>query len=88
MAALVFGKKVRVEKYGYDQYQRTIGDVFLANRTNVKHELVRSGWCCWYRKYAAGNTMLEKLEMEAREAGKGLWADQMPVPPWDRRKRN
>jgi hypothetical protein len=27
------------------------------------------------------------LEKHAREARKGLWADQHPVPPWEWRKR-
>jgi hypothetical protein len=45
------------------------------------------GWCWWYRKYAPGNTVLEGLEKEAREAMKGLWTDPHPVPPWEWRKR-
>jgi len=47
------------------------------------HELVKFGWCRWYRKYAPGDTMLEELEKEAREAKNGLWADPQPVPPWE-----
>jgi hypothetical protein len=50
--------------------------------------LVIQGWCWWYRKYAPGDTVLEGLEAEAREAKKGLWADPQPVPPWEWRKRS
>ena len=37
------------------------------------------GWCRWYRKYAPGDTVLEGLEKEAREAQIGLWADPQPI---------
>jgi hypothetical protein len=30
--------------------------------------------------------VLERLEAEAREAKKGLWADPAPIPPWVYRK--
>jgi micrococcal nuclease len=54
---------------------------------NVNQELVKQDWCWWYRKYALGNTELERLEAEAQEAKKGLWANPQPVPPWEWRKQ-
>ena len=53
--------------------------------THVNDELVQDGWCWWYRKYAPGDTVLERLEKEARKGRKGLWADPqpVPVPPWE-----
>ena len=87
-SALVFGKDVTLQTYGKDKYERTLADVFLPDGTNVNHELVKDGWCWWYRKYALENMELESLEAEAREAKRGLWADQHPVPPWEWRKRH
>jgi len=43
--------------------------------------LVAHCWCWWYRKYASGDTVLEGLEAEAREAKKGFWADPQLGPP-------
>lgn len=86
-SALVFGKEVTLQTYGKDKYKRTLGDVLLPNGTNVNHELVKQGWCWWYRKYAPRNADLERLEQDARGAKKGLWADPHPVPPWEWRKR-
>jgi hypothetical protein len=40
--------------------------------THVNDELVQDGWCWWYRKYAPGDTVLERLEKEARKGRKGL----------------
>lgn len=85
-SALVFGKEVTLQMYGKDKYGRTLANVVLADGTNVNHELVKEGWCWWYRKYAPGNTELEKLEKEARDSKKGLWADPASIPPWVYRK--
>ncbi len=47
---------------------------------------VETGWRCIYREYSS-ETLLGKLERSARAAGKGLWADSTPVPPWEWRKK-
>jgi len=38
----------------------------------MNQELVKQGWCWWYRKYALGETVPEGLEKDAKEAKKGL----------------
>jgi endonuclease YncB( thermonuclease family) len=86
-SALVFGKEVMLQTHGLDKYGRTIADVLLPDSTKVTHSLVKDGWCWWYRKYAPGDTVLEGLERDAREAKKGLWTDPQPVPPWEWRNR-
>ena len=86
-SALVFGKNVTITAHGQDKYGRTIGDVLLPDGTNVNHTLVQEGMCWWYRKYAPGDTTLERLETEARAARRGLWADANPIPPWEWRHR-
>ena len=86
-SSLVFGEQVTLQTHGQDKYGRTLADVLLRDGTNVNHELVKDGWCWWYRKYAPGDTVLEGLEHEAREARKGLWADPNPIPPWEWRKK-
>ena len=86
-SAMVFAQYVTLEIHGKDKYGRILADVLLADGTNVKHELVKDGWCWWYRKYAPENTTLENLETEAREAKRGLWAAPESIPPWEWRKR-
>jgi micrococcal nuclease len=85
---LVYGKEVTLQTLGKDKYGRTIADVLLPDGMNLNQELVKQGWCWWYRKYAQGDTVLERVETEARGAKKGLWADPQPVPPWEWRKRS
>ena len=86
MSELVHGKEVTVQTHGHDKYKRTLANLILSDGTSVNQQLVKEGWCWWYRKYAPGDTVLEGLEKEAREARKGLWADPYPVPPWEWRK--
>jgi endonuclease YncB( thermonuclease family) len=64
---LVYGKEVTLQTHGLDKYGRTLADVLLPDGTNVNQELVKQGWCWWFRKYAPGSTTLERLEVEARE---------------------
>jgi micrococcal nuclease len=79
---LAFGKTLIVQAKGMDRYQRTLADIILPDGTNLNRELVRSGFAWWYRKYSKDES-LGKLEAEAREAKRGLWADKNPVSPWD-----
>jgi micrococcal nuclease len=85
-SALAFGKEVTIQTHGLDKYGRTLVDVLLSDGTNVNHELVKDGWCWWYRKYAPRDTILEGLEKDAQEAKKGLRVDPAPIPPWVYRK--
>ena len=85
-SALSFGQYVTVRRAGKDRYGRTLGTVELPNGTNLNYELVRQGWCWWFRKYSPSDTELESLERAARQAKKGLWVDPRPVPPWEYRK--
>jgi len=82
-SAPVFGKVVTLQIYGKDKYGRILANVFLPDRTNVNHMLVGEGWCWWYRKYAPGDVELEELEIAARRAKRGLWADPHRVLPWE-----
>jgi len=71
-----------LQTHGLDKYGQTLADVFLPDGTNINYELVKAGSYWWYRKYAPGDTVLEGLETEGREAKKGFWAIPQPVPLW------
>ena len=79
--------EVTIQTHGFDKYKHTIGDVLLPDGINLNQELVKQGWCWWYRKYAPLNTEMEQLEKSASETKNDLWADPQPVPPWEWRKR-
>ena len=81
----VFGKDVSISSSGEDRYGRTLG-VIILDGESVNLWLVRDGWAWWYERYAPDDTQLRDAQQEARQAGRGLWADPNPVPPWDWRR--
>ena len=83
----VFGKQVTVKTYGLDQGRRTKGEVILPGGMSLNHELVKAGLAWWNRKSAPHDETLKRLEEEARDKKRGLWADPAPVPPWCYRNR-
>jgi micrococcal nuclease len=85
-SALAFGREVTVQPKEHDRYGRLVARIVLPDGRSLNQELVRQGWAWWFRRYAPNDRVLETLEGEAREAGRGLWADPKPVPPWDWRK--
>jgi len=86
-SSLGFGQMVTVHRTGKDRFGRTLATIILSDGRNLNHELVKEGWCWWYRKYAPDYATLQALEAEARQAKKGLWVDDNPVPPWAWRKQ-
>jgi micrococcal nuclease len=52
----------------------------------LNHELVRAGLAWWYRRYAPADVTLARMEAEARGAGRGLWSQVSPIPPWNWRQ--
>lgn len=81
-----FMKEVTVQTYGLDKYGRTIGDVYMPDGTMLNKALVKAGLAWWYCQYSIDQS-LAILEIEAREARRGLWQDPKPVPPWLFRRR-
>ena len=87
---LVHEKMVTVEVKGHDRYGRVIGIVYYQDPGNqtrcLNADLVQLGFAWWYREYAPKNKTLENLELEAKNAKRGLWSQANPIPPWDFRK--
>ena len=77
-------KPVRVVVSGKDRYQRNIGTVYVGEK-NLNQWLVANGWAWHYKAYSK-DQKLAKLELAARKARVGLWADSStPMAPWDYR---
>lgn len=86
LSKLVRGKSVGVEVKDTDKYGRVVGTVFV-NGLNVNLEMVKMGYAWWYEYYAPLNDDLREAQEHARAYKSGLWADNKPTAPWDRRRR-
>lgn len=85
LAQLCFEQVATITPRTHDKYGRTVGDVECQGQ-DVATEQVRSGMAWFYVKYGKGYEHLRGLESDAREARRGLWA-QEAVAPWEWRKR-
>lgn len=78
----VSGENVRIEVEDTDRYGRTVGSVVVGGG-ELGEMLVREGLAWWYREYAPRDADLDRLQQQARNANRGLWAQANPTPPWD-----
>jgi endonuclease YncB( thermonuclease family) len=89
LSSLVAGKRVQVEPFSQDRYERMIGIVFRDD-LNVNLELVKRGRAWAYRRYMRkSDSALCINEAAARTAKRGLWAlpaDQR-IAPWEWRRK-
>jgi endonuclease YncB( thermonuclease family) len=83
---MVFGRDVTVDSRTKDRYGRTVAEVTLPDARSLNRELVKQGWCWWFRKYAPNDTVLSDLEASARKQPLGIWTDPQPVSPLEFRK--
>lgn len=88
LRALVSTKGVLVVQYtGKDRYKRTLGEVFLADGTDVNKIQVLTGNAWAYKKYCKPLELWCEFENRARGEHRGLWSQQNPIPPWEYRHR-
>ena len=85
LSKMVFGKTVTVKKTGEDRYGRTLG-IIMVGKVDTNAKMIEDGWAWHYKKYN-DEDRLSKLELSARKAKRGLWADSNPLAPWDYRAR-
>ena len=79
--AFVGNRDIVVRALTRDKRGRTSAEVLLPDGQNVGRELVKEG-LAWWQRSSSGDGSLGDLEELARAAGKGLWSEPNPVPPW------
>lgn len=80
-AAYLGNREVVVRALERDRHGRTTAEVVLQDGRNIAYELLKEG-LAWSRPMASEDQSLGDVEQLARAAGKGLWSEPNPVPPW------
>lgn len=78
----ILDKTVTVDVSGKDQYGRLVGTVYC-DYANINWIMVSTGSAWWYKAYAPNDTVLKRLQFEAKEAKRGLWQFPNPIAPWN-----
>jgi endonuclease YncB( thermonuclease family) len=83
---MVFHKLVSLHTVAIDIYERSVA-LLKVNGLNVNEEMVRRGMAWEYSNYHSDRNFIA-LQQEARQAGRGLWSQNDPIPPWVWRKQH
>ena len=86
---LVLDKKVQIDTYRKDRYNRIIGEVYIHDDKGsifVNAKLIKSGNAWVYKRYR-NNRYLINLEDYAKTNNNGLWSTKNPLEPWEYRKK-
>jgi endonuclease YncB( thermonuclease family) len=86
-AKLVHGKVVEVEPVDVDRYGRIVALVRVEGAL-VNSALIQEGLAWVYNYYCKLPFCQEwfVLQLRAKYANRGLWADPNPIPPWESRR--
>ena len=84
LSDLCFNKTATLIEKGRDRYGRTLARV-RCEGVDANAEQVRRGMAWVYDRYVTDRA-LYAVQTEARDAGRGLWADPDAVPPWQWRR--
>lgn len=88
---LVSRRSIRIEGVDTDRYGRNVALVRLKDGTLVNEEMARAGLAWVYEQHCQREDVCARLrqaQAEARSAGRGLWAESSPTPPWEWRREH
>ena len=86
LGKLCMQQTIRIQWYNKDRNGRYIADGYLKDGHSLSLEMIKAGYAWHFKKYSK-DSVLDKAEIKAREEKLGLWMDNNPEAPWDRRKK-
>jgi endonuclease YncB( thermonuclease family) len=83
---IIGGKNVRVAVEDIGRYGRAVARIEVGGG-DLGALLIERGIAWYYEQYAPNETEYARLKRQARNAGRGLWSQANPIPPWEWRDR-
>jgi len=88
---LVHSKQVRIEYDKEDKYGRIVGKVTLED-IDICLQQLELGMAWHYKKYqneqsVSDRALYSETELKSKSLKLGLWTEDMPMPPWEFRKK-
>lgn len=86
LSKMLKDKSVKLTWKSKDNFDRLLAQVYDGEK-HINTEMLKAGMAWHFKKYNKDES-LAKVESEAKEAKKGLWAKESPMAPWDYRQEN
>lgn len=80
-SGMVTGKIIRVIPVRIKESRYELCKVYIGDKL-LNEEILAAGYAWHYKEYST-NKEWAKTEQSARSAGKGLWSEENPAPPWE-----
>lgn len=76
-------RQIEVDPVERDRYDRLVARLRHEGKS-VNQEIIKAGYAWVYDRYCQAGvcSRYRLLEKEARQAGRGLWQEEEPIPPW------
>jgi endonuclease YncB( thermonuclease family) len=80
-SGMVTGKIIRVIPMRIKGSRYELCKVYIGDKL-LNEEILEAGYAWLFKEHSTNEDWAE-LEQNARSAGKGLWLEENPVPPWE-----
>lgn len=80
-------KTIDVDELYQDRYKRTVAVINFPDGKSLQALILEAGFAWVWPRYCKDCPEWEALQETAQKDGRGLWADEKPIPPWEWRKQ-
>lgn len=76
-----------VPQGGPDRYGRTVAIAYCPSGKSLQELLLENGLAWVWPRYCKNCGYWEAIQNDAKQAGRGIWSAENPLPPWEWRRK-